>query len=548
MAKFNTKASVPRRPRSPLVAEQTPSAVTYEGGPGYLRDAKAELFLLGVNNMVEDTFYEQLADRNGRFARLCGSVAVSDPQWITEFLGWLRLGGNLRTAPVIGAAHAGAAMLRDEVPGARKLFDVVCQRADEPGVLLKFWMDTYGGPDGRRIPMPLKKGLAQAVTRLWTPYTIFRYDTENVALRFADILALIHRKPDDVALDGPLTKWIMFRAGRSRGHKDQHVIDETLIPMAAQRADLLARAATDVTALFYTPMLRLAGMTHEDVMSLAPKLDPDVSRKELLGALWGVMGYDGLLKNLRAFDEVGLEESHKRKIAERLADPERIAQARLLPFKVLAAYEQARSLTWGPGLEAALTASTANIPALPGRTLVLVDTSASMTKHFLSANSQMSAMKAAAVFGVALAAKGDADLFGWADGISPFQHGVPKGASVLREITAFFNRVGEDGHGTNMHAAIANTFRPGVHKRVVILSDMQTVGGGHRGVHPGQVLPDGVPLYGFNLSGHSATAVPFGRSNWYEMGGLTDATFAMIPALEAGGTARWPWESGKVTR
>lgn len=42
-------------------------------------------------------------------------------------------------------------------------------------------------------------------------------------------------------------------------------------------------------------------------------------------------------------------------------------------------HEQAPSLRWGHALDKALQASLGNLPALPGRTLILVDTSASMT-------------------------------------------------------------------------------------------------------------------------------------------------------------------------
>jgi hypothetical protein len=38
------------------------------------------------------------------------------------------------------------------------------------------------------------------------------------------------------------------------------------------------------------------------------------------------------------------------------------------------------------------------------------------------------------------------------------------------------------------------------------------------------------------------SAVPAGRGNRHELGGLTDATFSLIPNIEAGLAARWPWD------
>ena len=50
-----------------------------------------------------------------------------------------------------------------------------------------------------------------------------------------------------------------------------------------------------------------------------------------------------------------------------------------------------------------------------------------------------------------------------------------------------------------------------------------------------------MPLYGFNLGGYVRTAFDAGTRNRYEFGGLTDATFRMVPLLEAGQRAEWPF-------
>jgi hypothetical protein len=70
----------------------------------------------------------------------------------------------------------------------------------------------------------------------------------------------------------------------------------------------------------------------------------------------------------------------------------------------------------------------------------------------------------------------------------------------------------------------------------VIVSDMQTM---DRGVST--AVPARVPLYGFNLGGYRATALPAGDTNRIEFGGLTDATFRMLPLIEAGRRADWPF-------
>jgi hypothetical protein len=169
---------------------------------------------------------------------------------------------------------------------------------------------------------------------------------------------------------------------------------------------------------------------------------------------------------------------------------------------------------------------------LPGRTLVLIDTSASMTTGSFSAKSKMTPAKAAAVFGVVLGARCGADVYGFADGV--FQHVIPNGASLLREIDRFVRRTGEVGHGTNIAGSIRATFKG--HDRVFVISDMQTADHG-----TGAAVPANVPLYGFNLGGYKHTAYAAGATNRHEFGGLTDATFRMVPLLEAGRAGAWPW-------
>lgn len=71
---------------------------------------------------------------------------------------------------------------------------------------------------------------------------------------------------------------------------------------------------------------------------------------------------------------------------------------------------------------------------------------------------------------------------------------------------------------------------------MVIVSDMQTMDG-----EVTSAVPASVPLYGFNLGGYRAGAYDAGAANRIELGGLTDATFRMLPLIEAGRRADWPF-------
>jgi TROVE domain len=523
MTKFN-KARAKVAALSPIVTGRVPAGRTHEGAPGYAHDAKGELFLLAVSNMSgEDTFYEQATDRDQRYTRLVHEVAVADPQWMAAFLGWLRTEANMRSASLVGALEAAKAMLAANLSGSRQLIASVLQRGDEPGEALAYWTSRYG----RAIPKPVKRGIADTVARLYTEYGLLKYDTAAKGFRFADVIDLVH--------PAPVAPWQgdLFKVALERRHQREDLSIDAL-PMLRANAEIRGAAAHDPTVLLDAERLKSAGMTWEDVLSLAGSV---VDKRLLWQALIPSMGYMALLRNLRNFDEAGVPDEVTATVAARLSDPESVARSRQFPFRFLAAYEQAPSLRWGHALDKALQLSLANLPAFPGRTLILVDTSASMTQGGLSARSKMTPAKAAAVFGVALAAKGeDVDLRGFADGV--FRHDVSKAASVLKESDRLVARTGEVGHGTQIATSLRATFKN--HDRVVIISDMQTMDGGY-GQGVSEAVPASVPIYGFNLGGYRHTAYATGSVNRHEFGGLTDATFRMIPLLEGGKNADWPW-------
>ncbi len=536
MSKFNRTTTRPAPGRGPItVTSAVPNTRTFEGGPGYTRHAKGELFMLGVANFVgEDTFYERAGERDERFARLVRDVAVTDPVWLVRFLRWLRTEANMRSAAMVGAcelvrARADAASVPAyEVPGwsddrgiDRAVIDVVCQRADEPGELLAYWMSTYG----RKIPSPVKRGLADAARRLYNEYGLLKYDTASHGVRFADVIDLTHPTP--------VAPWqdALFRHALERRHgRDAPPAD--VLAMVQGQASLRRAAAEDPTVLLNADQLKAAGMTWEDALSLAGSRVPKAALWE---ALIPSMGIFALARNLRNFDEAGVGDAAAQHVIGRFSNPEHVARSRMLPFRWLAAYEQAPSLRWGHALDQALQLSLDGLPAFAGRTLVLVDTSGSMQSPAAGTRSKISRVKSAAVFGVALAAKGEqVTLAGFADGRRPFTHPVGRGASVIREVDRFCGRVGEDGHGTAIAASLRAMYDG--HDRVVLVSDMQTTGPAVTAA-----LPANVPLYGFNLGGYTAAAIPAGLPHRIELGGLTDATFKLIPLIEAGREAAWPF-------
>jgi hypothetical protein len=527
MSKFNFRAAKPAA-FSPVTTERVPSGVNHEGGPGYARDAKSELFLLAVSNMVgEQTFYESVGERDTRYAELVREATLADPEWTSRFLVWLRTDANMRSASLVGAAEFAKARRDAGLDGmSRQVVDSVLQRADEPGELLAYWISVHG----KVVPKPVKRGVADAAVRLYDERSSVKWDSAAAGFRFADVLELTHPvKRADWQGD-------LFQHVLGERHKRGNDIPGSLGILRA-RAELMAWDVEQRRELFtrgdaVSDTLRQAGMTWESVAGwLQGPLDAAVWE-----ALIPTMGYMAQLRNLRNFDEAGVSDVVAERVAARLADPEQVAKSRQFPFRFLSAYEQAPSLRWSHALDTALGHSLRNLPALPGRSLILVDTSGSMTSTY-SARSKVTPAKAAAVFGVALGAKGEqVDVVGFASGT--FRHRIRKGASVIREVEKFIGRIGEVGHGTDIVGSLRKTYRR--HDRVFIISDMQTIGGPY-GTGIDDVVPHNVPVYGFNLGGYQRGAFATGGARRHEFGGLTDATFRMVPLLEDGRSANWPF-------
>lgn len=529
MGKYNRAGLKTRNTAtSPVKTSPVADTRTALGAAAFSRDFKSELWLLGMNNMTSETsFHESAEFRDGRFTRLVTQAACDDPQWCAGFLPWLRTVANMRSAPLTGAVDAVRAMRDAKIHGGRSIINAVMTRADQPGEALGYHAATYG----RQFPAALKAGCALAAARLYTERSTVRWDTASHAYRFGRVVQLCHPKAS-----GPQQS-ALFKLLIDRSY-DRADLNYGGLRMLASDAALRIVAEEDPRVVADTDRLRQAGWVFQDAL---PYAGAAVSKRELWEAVIPLMYYEALLNNLAVFDRCEVSDEVCETVAAKLADPEQVRRSQVFPFKFLAAYEQIPSLRWGNALEKGLRACVSAVPQLAGRTLVLVDTSASMTNVTLSQKSKMTAAKAAAVFGVALAAgqRGGADLYGFAGGYGTvktvFPHPVGKGASLLKEISAFLGRTGEAGHGTDITTALRQTYR--AHDRVIIITDEQSCSR-----YDMSTVPAHVPLYVFNLSGYSAGYMPAGP-NRHSLGGLTDATFKMIPVLERGISVSWPWES-----
>jgi len=527
MSKFNQ--AVRTGVQSPIKTVGT--TVNADGRLAFQRDIKSELFLLAVANFVgTDTFYESAKSRDDRFAGLCAQVAELDAKWFEQFVGWLRNGAFMRSASVVAAVEGAKALYDAYGPAVastpRRIIAACQARADEPGEVLAYYASKYG----KNYPAYLKKGVADGAKRLYNEYSLLKYDTDSKGFRFADVIQLTHPSADSDNQNQ------LFKYALDRRYGNVETIPDAL-EMVKTRTRIMETPVEmrKKSLLVNQDTFKRAGMTWE-AMSGWLQGPMDAKAWE---AIIPSMGYMALLRNLRNFQEAGVSRATLNKVLAKLSDPEEVAKSKQFPFRFLAAYQANKNnLPIAAAMESALDASLSNVPALKGKTLILVDRSGSMFDSN-GGVSDLDRADSAALFGIALALRAeDADLvqYGstWGGRKAHKKVSFRKGDSILPLLNQFENMGGTDTAGA-IRANLTNA-----HDRVILITDEQYNGWGG---DPLSVVPAHTPVYTWNLGGYRAAHGESGSKKRHTFGGLTDKGFQMIPLIEAGQTQKWPWES-----
>lgn len=542
MARFNTPAVA----RGPITTTGV-TGTTFEGAAGHGRDAKSELFLASVSNFNEDQFYENAGDRLARMQPLIAEIATSDPTWLAGLVRWLRNSANLRSVPTAIAADAVHYRLAGGFHGGNRQFvtDAVA-RPDEAAEFLAYWTSQHG----RKVPSAVKRGISDVMNDL-TEYGWLKWKGKakrgNYSL--ADVLNICHPKPKDARQEALFAAIMADAYSRevdfaemvetivTAGSDGESVeVQRPLLPMYQARLEFHSAEVGEQRRMLRDPeFVRRAGITHEVAAGAIGRLTATD-----WAALIPNMGFQALLMNLRRFDEAGIDTRTRYIVRDRLRDPEQVRKSKMYPIRFLSAYRNA-PLEYAGDLEVAANLVLDNVPSLPGKTLILIDRSASMAAQ-MSAKGTLRRVDAANVFGAALALRAEnADLvaFGTSAQVIPFR----KGESLLRLADVPANM-----GGTNTHDAIAHHYRD--HSRVIVLTDEQAHGGTYfnwatRPYQSGDVftaVPANVPCFTWNLAGYQRGHAEDGKKR-FTFGGLSDIGMNLIVPLERGISQRWPWEN-----
>lgn len=467
MSRFNT-AAVASRPR---VA--TPTTTNLAGGDAFVQNAKLELASILLTSMVKDQFYRGADDTLERVRTLLGQV---DPVFAAKAAVFARNEYGMRSI-----THALAGEVAGRVKGeqwTKRFFEGVVRRPDDMTEILAYFLANYGKP----VPNSLKKGLAAAFGK-FDEYQLAKYRGDNNALSLVDVANLVHPRPTDKNREA-LRKLVN---GTLRS-KDTW---ETKVSQAGK-----AENADEAKAEAWAELLQS-----------------------------GKLGYFALLRNLR-----NIETQAPALIpaaCEALVNEKQIRNSLVLPFRYLTALEQVSDRRVIQALSRALDISMSNVPALDGKTLVVVDHSGSMGEG------PGSPKYIGDTFAAALYKSNDADVMvfgsyaGYVTGINPDDSTLTVAKAIGRV---------NYGHGTSF-PAIFETANRG-YERVIILSDMQGWMGSYYGTHPGKPFEDwkkktksSPHVYSFDLQGYGSLQFPEDRV--YCLAGFSEKVFDVMEALEA---------------
>jgi hypothetical protein len=187
----------------------------------------------------QDHFYEKASEADNRAKELARDLAVTDWEWFSGFLPWLRSTGNVRTMSTILAVEGVRTRLNMKITGRngtedgvklftsdgqlthRQVIDKVLQRPDEPGKMLQYHFTNYG----KDVPKPIKRGIADSLTRMLNQRQALRYDKPGDTVRLGDVIEFTHPKAKN-EVQGALFQHLITNRHDRDGYEPPVELDE----------------------------------------------------------------------------------------------------------------------------------------------------------------------------------------------------------------------------------------------------------------------------------------------------------------------------------
>ncbi|MDD4804895.1 MAG: TROVE domain-containing protein [Candidatus Pacebacteria bacterium] len=491
--KFNTKNTLNKE----LTGKPT-ATINHEGGLAFEMDVKMKLVTETLASFVEGKFYTDKNISQQELTKTVREVLEIDPEFVLKLAVYARRNMHLRSIPLFllnEYANSGA-----NVYGARRYVPACIERADEITELLSLSMRTrLHDPEHRfrdkKTSMFILKGLSPIFNK-FDAYQFAKYKGADNEVSMKDALLLAHPVPKD---------------------KEQQAIFDQIVNGTLAPPETWEVAISD------------KGSNKESWEAILPK-----------------MGYMAVLRNLNNFikHRVNLE-----LVISKLTDPIAIQKSKQYPFRFYSAYKTIKGSSYTSdidqkyvqailgGLEKAIAISAESVPKIPGKSLVLVDVSGSMSWQPVSKHSKITPAEIAGMFG-AISSKicDDADVIVFASDFGKVRFEESQGILKRMELISRADvGGGTDAFKPMDHARNIKT----KYDRIFLFSDMQCYDSKDRynsfakSFYGYQREVNHAYLYTVDLVGYGTAQVPQDNDKVLMLAGFSEKLFGFIPSFES---------------
>jgi 60 kDa SS-A/Ro ribonucleoprotein len=471
------------------VSPTKPDVINRAGGEAFSESPELALVNLLLTSFCKSKHYESETEERQRLFFILENV---DPEFAAKAAVYARNEFGMRSISHLVAAYI--PKLASGQKWTRKFFRAVVRRPDDITEILA----AYKVINGKLKPIAasMKKGLGDALRDVGE-YGMAKYKGTGKEIKLVDVANLFHPLPT---------------------HAITSLVNGTLAP-----------ADTWETAISATGQEGSETTKTEEWTRL-------IMEKKLR--------YFALLRNIRNITAAITDNAVFDEFLIQLCDPEAIKKSLVLPFRFLTAYKAFtndprppnRSNSVLVALSFAIDSALSNVPELPGKTLVALDTSGSMMSAAVNKapdgarrggeQSEVFASEIGALFASALIKRCGADLIVFSD------HAKYVSLNPADSLLTMSQRIPFASGGTNFHSIFQSACH--AYDRIVILSDMQGWVGYHT---PREAFREYCiryqqqpHLYSWNLCSYGDAQFP--EEKIYALAGFSDKAFDLMRLLE----------------
>ena len=341
------------------------------GGAAYALSPKHQLAQLAATGCLNSTFYAQAQDQLDAVMALAAEV---DPVFVAKTAVYARRAGHMKDMPALLAA----VLAKRDVALLAQVFERVI---DNGKMLRNFVQMLRSGAVGRKSLGTRPKKLVQQWLLQASEAQLLNAAVGNTP-SLADVVKMVHPKPAEAWR----AAWFAWLIGRP------YVLEA--LPSMTQAFERFKRDRTLELPDVPFQMLTALTLDAQAWARIAQRGSWQMVRQNLnTFARHGVFALPGLAEE----------------VAAKLRDPQAVAQARVLPYQLMAAYAAAGAevpQAVKEALQDAMELALANVPQFEGRVVVCPDVSGSMsspaTGHRGSATTAVRCIDVAALVAAAV--------------------------------------------------------------------------------------------------------------------------------------------------